>query len=247
MIGPGPASAGVMRESVAVMAGVNEETVVGPDGGRGRLAVVVVAAIATVAVLIGNGLVLMMGPWLVDIVYAVPGVPDDSFGFTDLQRRALAVEGLEAVRPFGENADLAGSVLTDGSPAFTMSEIVHMEDVRVVIRGFTFAWLAGIIALVSLLLLTRKRFPGALLAGLRAGSWASLAGVAVVGIAMLVAFDSAFTTFHGIFFEGDTWLFPSVYTLPRLYPDEFWAVAGGLIVGLVILQALAILLLSRRR
>jgi len=70
--------------------------------------------------------------------------------------------------------------------------------------------------------------------------------VAVTGLAMLVAFDTAFTVFHGLFFEGDSWRFSNSDTLLRLYPQEFWMAAGAMIVGLVVVQAIALLLVMRR-
>jgi integral membrane protein (TIGR01906 family) len=38
----------------------------------------------------------------------------------------------------------------------------------------------------------------------------------------LINFDSLFTEFHRIFFEGDTWLFQTSDTLIRLFPLPLW-------------------------
>jgi uncharacterized membrane protein len=51
---------------------------------------------------------------------------------------------------------------------------------------------------------------------------------------MLVAWEWFFESFHRIFFEGDTWRFPSSDTLIRLYPDEFWVGVAAWLAGLTI-------------
>ena len=57
----------------------------------------------------------------------------------------------------------------------------------------------------------------------------------------LVSFRTLFTSFHLVFFEGDSWLFYTSDTLIRLFPIRFWqdvfivfgllTLAGGGIVG----------------
>jgi integral membrane protein (TIGR01906 family) len=58
---------------------------------------------------------------------------------------------------------------------------------------------------------------------------------------VMVTWDQAFTLFHRIFFQGDTWLFPTTDTLIRLFPVEFWqdiflsAAAGTALAGLLLM------------
>ena len=46
-------------------------------------------------------------------------------------------------------------------------------------------------------------------------------------LAMLADFDAFFDTFHGVFFDGDSWRFQHGDTLLGLYPDTFWVLAAG--------------------
>jgi hypothetical protein len=64
---------------------------------------------------------------------------------------------------------------------------------------------------------------------------------------MLVSFRTFFAGFHAIFFEGDTWRLPEQGTARSLYPDAFWALAGGAAVALVLAQAVALLAALRPR
>jgi len=50
-----------------------------------------------------------------------------------------------------------------------------------------------------------------------------------------------------VFFEGDTWLFLPTDTLIRLYPEKFWFDAAVGIGGLTLLEAIALILLTRWR
>ena len=47
-------------------------------------------------------------------------------------------------------------------------------------------------------------------------------------------------SFHRIFFEGDTWRFPSSDTLIRLYPDAFWIGVGAWLAGLTVALGVAV-------
>ncbi len=58
---------------------------------------------------------------------------------------------------------------------------------------------------------------------------------------MLLAWDSFFVDFHGVFFEGDTWRFAQTDTLLRLFPDEFWIGVAAWIAGITVALALVLL------
>ena len=57
---------------------------------------------------------------------------------------------------------------------------------------------------------------------------------------MLISWDTFFTNFHKVFFEGDSWLFRRSDTLIRLFPEQFWFDAaltvGGLTVSIALLS-----------
>jgi len=76
------------------------------------------------------------------------------------------------------------------------------------------------------------------LRALVAGGLLTLGLVALLGVYMLVNFDSFFVQFHEALFEGDSWRFRSSDTLIRLYPDAFWSDFGGVLAVLTVLQAI---------
>ena len=56
-----------------------------------------------------------------------------------------------------------------------------------------------------------------------------------LGLFAVVAWDSAFTLFHEVFFPPGTWAFPADSTMIQLYPADFWfdaaMIGGALILG----------------
>jgi integral membrane protein (TIGR01906 family) len=171
------------------------------------------------------------------VEYAVGRVPDDRYGLTVDERTDLALIGLDSITPGTRGVDLLREAqLPDSAPAFTEPEVVHMQDVRDLVGMLlTFQLLAGIGLAVAALALgvpaaTRAIVPR----GLRYGVLASVPLAAIVGLFMLVTWDSFFTRFHEVFFEGDTWRFPVTDTLIRLYPDAFWMGVAAWIAALTV-------------
>ena len=206
-------------------------------------------AAALPAVLIGNALLVLLHPWLIDAQYALPGFPDDGLGLADGERRDLAHAGVRAIAVWdGPGIErLRDARLPGGTPAFGGREIGHMEDVRSVVTGFAWAWLVGLAALgASAFALVRAGEQRALARGLRWGAKLTLAAFAGLALVMLVDFDAFFEGFHGIFFSGDSWRFADDDTLLGLYPDTFWVLAAGATAALVVGQALAALLVAKR-
>ena len=85
--------------------------------------------------------------------------------------------------------------------------------------------------------------------GLMWGGWLMVGLAVTIGIIVVVGivvdpnvFDRFFVAFHGLFFEGNTWLFLFSDTLIRLFPIRFWqdaflwaaaiALGGGVALGL---------------
>jgi integral membrane protein (TIGR01906 family) len=82
----------------------------------------------------------------------------------------------------------------------------------------------------------RGRVPRALVGG----GLLTLGLLGAVGAYMLLGWDQFFTTFHRLFFEGDTWLFLYSDTLIRLFPMRFWIDVAVMIVGLLVLKAVVV-------
>ena len=165
---------------------------------------------------------------------------------TEDQREALALTGLESIQPGSEGIVLLErATLPDGSPAFDSRELSHMRDVRslfgVVLRG-ELAVVAVLAALGVALAWTRFRtvVPG----GLLAGSLVTI-GIAVLAVPLiLLGFDTFFTRFHEIFFEGTSWRFSNTDTLIRVYPERFWEDVSKLAAAMTVLQAVVLAPLS---
>lgn len=199
-----------------------------------------VIAVAVPLVILGNALIVLLIPWFAHFQYALPGFPDDPFGLAGADRSSLASTGIRSIWPVGPGTDLlVDARLPDGSAAFGPVEIRHMEDVRGLVRACFALWLLSLLAGGAAIL--RLRSTGraeAVTRSLKAGAAVTVAAMAVVGLAMLVAFDAVFDGFHEVFFEPGTWQFSDDETLRRLYPDAFWGIASGLLAVLALAQAL---------
>lgn len=217
-----------------------------------RPIVALLKALVMVAVpllLVGNMLWVLAQPWLVPALYALPGIPDPMTGVSIREQADLAVAGVRAIQPAGDGVGILREArLPDGSLAFVPREVTHMDDVRSVVGAFVGAWALAVVAIVAAVLTSRRTSGrGRILRWLARGAWVTLAAMIVLGVGMLVAFDAFFVAFHGVFFEGGSWRFGPDSTLLKLYPEAFWSLAGGLAVALVVVQALALVLLARRR
>jgi uncharacterized membrane protein len=84
------------------------------------------------------------------------------------------------------------------------------------------------------------------LAVARGGLWLAMVLVAL-GIFAALAFDTAFTLFHEIFFPGGNWAFPATSTLIRLYPTDFWELSSAALGVLGVGGGLGVWALGRRR
>jgi len=115
------------------------------------------------------------------------------------------------------------------------------------LRAGLAAGLVVVLGAAALGVRTRLYAPAALLGG----SLLTAALLAVVGGLMLLRWELFFTGFHELFFAPGTWTFPYSDTLIRLYPEQFWADVGLVIVGLILLLAALVgggaLLWSRQR
>lgn len=170
----------------------------------------------------------------------------DAYGLTPQQREALALRGLESIRPGSSGIELLERArLPDGSRAFDERELSHMRDVR---RVFGLALRAQLVTLLVLagaaLALLRSRFRTVVPRGLLVGALATL-GVAVLAVPVIVlGFDAFFTRFHEMFFEGNSWRFSNRDTLIRVYPEQLWIDVSRIAAALTVFQAVVLAGLS---
>jgi integral membrane protein (TIGR01906 family) len=117
-----------------------------------------------------------------------------------------------------------------------------MLDVKEVLQSALVVWY---ISLAGIFLLGGWAYWGgwmqAFKKGLSRGGWITTGIIAVILVAVLVAFSVFFVFFHQIFFESGTWVFRFSDTLIRLFPQRFWrdifivigllSLAGGVALG----------------
>ena len=204
---------------------------------------------------------LLLTPWFPQIEYSMPGFPADFYGFTKEDRlrwSAVAVEYLNNNEGIEFLADLRfpeGETAPPGSCEFYLDgdcnrlyndrELRHMEDVKIVVRWALNVWaLSAITVLLAGVLLNSYGERAALRAGLFGGAILTLVILVGIVVYLLINFDTFFTQFHQVFFEGDTWIFMWSDTLIRLFPIHFWQdtfifVGGGAILEALLLGAFA--------
>jgi integral membrane protein (TIGR01906 family) len=201
-----------------------------------------VLALAVPVVLLAADLRIATGHWFVEWEYRKANFPPDSFGLSPAERTDLAKVCVDYLATNASLSLLADLQLPDGEPAFNARELRHMADVQRVYYGIT---VAGIVAAVALIVGTaillasrhgRRHAPALLLRG----SILTLGILGAIGVTMLLNWDEFFTTFHRVFFAGDTWTFPYSDTLIRLFPMQFWIDVGTVIVGLMVVGTLVV-------
>lgn len=152
------------------------------------------------------------------------------------ERLPVALASVDFVRGSLSVEEFA-NLKVNGQTAYNAREVQHMVDVQRVTRGAFLAWgVAVALVIASLVVLRGRRAARALLYG----SLLTIVLLAVLGIFAAISFDQFFTLFHGVFFEGDTWIFNDTDTLIQLFPIPFWFDAALIIVGLAIVEALVI-------
>lgn len=189
---------------------------------------------------------LVTMPWYPAWQYSRPGFPSDPLGMERGDRLRLARICIHFLNLPGAWDLLDDARLPDDSLAFNARELSHMDDVKVVYGQLT--WVALVALLIALLagwFLVRLYGPTALWGALSDGGLCGLVILFILGVWMSVGFSAFFTTFHKLFFEGDSWLFHYDDTLIRLFPLRFWSDAGMLIAILVGILSMGLALFGR--
>jgi integral membrane protein (TIGR01906 family) len=204
-----------------------------------------IIALLIPALLVVNAVRVLANDWYIRLEYAKPDFPPDAYGLTSEQRLELALTGLHSVLPqHAEGIDLLREArLPDGSEAFNARELGHMEDVRVLIGRIYPLHLIALAAIVGLAIVL-GRAPELRAIIPRALQWGSILTLVIAAgliVYILINFNTFFTQFHLIFFEGDTWQFQFTDTLIRLYPLPFWSDAAILIGAATVVQAIVLL------
>ena len=205
---------------------------------------------------LGLGLIRAIIAWDYP-AFEYPRIAPDQFGFSDEQRLELAqgtLVYLQRPEPATEVIGLLEELQLPGTdrPLYNEREIGHMIDVKNVADGMKrVAYAAGAIVLVGLAVLLVPRATRHY--GWRTLYFAGLATVialAVIALAILIAWPIFFTQFHELLFPPETWTFAYSDSLIRLFPEQFWFDIGVLVsvgtLALGVIVALVGYVLSRR-
>lgn len=198
----------------------------------------IVIVIAVPVLLVVMPVRVLMHPRWVYYEYGKPDFPPDPYGLLPQERTRLAVIGIDSiVGPRGVQV-LRDARFADGAPAFQEREVSHMQDVRVLTGQIYVAQMVLLIlAVLAAIALWRGGALPAVPAALRTGAIVTVVLLVALVFFVLTGFDTFFTTFHRLFFTGDTWLFNYSDTLIRLYPPQFWFDAATVIGISTIVEA----------
>jgi integral membrane protein (TIGR01906 family) len=188
------------------------------------------------------GVRILLSPIYINVEYRLPGFPDDPYGFNFSERLYWA----DVSRRFLLNDDeidiLAEEKLDENTPLYNQRELRHMEDVKVVLGGVLLVFYFSILYLISYGYWSRRsNMWQEFIQSISRGGFLTVSLIFMILIYLGINFNSLFTNFHRVFFEGDTWLFSYSDTLIRLFPIRFWrdaflwigimALTGGISIG----------------
>jgi integral membrane protein (TIGR01906 family) len=185
--------------------------------------------------LIMSNIFLFATPNWLDYEYGKSDFPKAQL-FNDTDRRYNAAESIEYIR---------GNRTLEQFKALGVyqdREIKHMVDVRNLIDKVKLIDPAtGVLLLVALVALARQSATRSLAArGLLTGGMLTVFLFGALGLFAATGFNTFFTDFHRVFFEGDTWLFLYTDSLIQFYPLPFWFDTVIALVGLTIVQAIVV-------
>jgi len=174
-------------------------------------------ALAAAALAIGTTTAIFLTPPVVHLLLSISG--------------SHTVLGVESRVAEALSDSLVGDLLTDGAfdaplgdtPLLSAGERSHLVDVGALLRTVLVAGFGGLIAL----LLARTHRRAWLRVAMRDGAALIAGGALAAAAAFTLAFDAAFSFFHGLFFAAGTWTFnPATDRLVQLYPESFWVLAA---------------------
>ena len=189
---------------------------------------------------------MLMTDSFVRFNYAIPGFPEDRYGFTEEDRLLHAPIALEYLLNDAGVEFLGDQRFEDGSPVYNARELGHMEDVKDVTRAALNVWRIGLLAVLALsVALWRVAGTQFLWETWQGGAKLTAIIMLILLVGLIAAFSVLFVFFHQVFFDPDTWTFLFSDTLIRLFPQRFWEVTFGTVAVATLLQAGLLYLISR--
>jgi len=184
----------------------------------------VVVTIIIPFILIMTSIRILINPFFLDYEYNLPQFPADPYGFSTEDRLKWGKTSMNYLVNNEPDEYLGSLTFEDGTPLYNERELSHMLDVRTLVKSALNAWY--ILLVVLLVIGVAAWQTGRLIEFWKAvaqGGWLTLGIILLVIVSTFIDFSSLFTAFHGLFFEGDTWLFFADDTLIRLYPLKLWS------------------------
>ncbi len=199
-------------------------------------------ALALPLLLIGANLQLLLNSgWLYSYNWWRNGVPERSgIEKPELDRAARTIKAYFDTPQSQELLDVRVSSGGRDVAIYTDREILHMRDVKTLVRGFLAAGLWSGVAVVVL--------SAAAAAALRRRYWAfaaqavkwSAAGtvlaIVTIGVASVINFGAVFTLFHRLGFANDLWQLDYGDYLLLMFPERFWFEATLLLGALIVCE-----------
>ncbi len=160
----------------------------------------------------------------------------EAIGISEDDLMAVTDRLLDYLKGQSDTLEMEASIQGVIQPVFGERELLHMADVqRLFMAGFAIRRWSVIIAAcgIVLLLATQKKRAFYMLAwGYLAALGCFLLFAVVVGIAMAVNFNQAFTLFHQLLFTNDLWLLdPRTDVLIQMFPEAFFEQMATGILG----------------
>ncbi|MCJ7716911.1 MAG: TIGR01906 family membrane protein, partial [Anaerolineales bacterium] len=187
-------------------------------------------------------ILILLSPVFMNLEYRLPNFPEDSYGFRMEERLNFGNQTRRYLISNKTLEDLRNLKFDTGDPIYKESELFHLEDVKIVIQGvLKVFWVASAILLLSGFFARSQDWRQSYIQSVARGGWLTTGILGMILFLSIVSFQSMFTNFHKIFFEGDSWLFYYSDTLIRLFPIRFWqdifivfgisTIAGGVLLG----------------
>jgi integral membrane protein (TIGR01906 family) len=209
-----------------------------------RFAFLLLIAILVPVALLFLGVRILLSSTFLNLEYRMPGFPADNYGFTLEERLNWSKLAVQYLVNDSSSEFLGDLTFLDGTALYNERELDHMLDVKKVVKPVLGIGYASWILLAGFgFIAYRYNWQSEYRRGLRLGGMIMIGSLIVIGLFAMISFWNFFTLFHGIFFEGDSWLFLYSDTLIRLFPLRFWQDAF-LLVAIITLSSSLVLVAS---
>ena len=183
----------------------------------------VLVALLVLFILLLTGVRMLLTDTFLKVEYGMAYFPEDNYGMGQEERMALASLALDYLLNSEEISFLGDQTFADGTQAYNHREQSHMVDVKVLTQQVLNAWYLsiGLFAAIAAWAWFGKWWQ-AFRKMLSVGGAFTVVLLGTLVFLVFLNFRQVFTSFHHIFFEGDSWLFLYSDTLIRLFPIRFW-------------------------